>query len=90
MISQYNSKPPRMSNLMMIVRKELRINGVLVNNMPPEYVEEFYSKVPRWIANGQMKYLEDATKGLEYAGHALLDVQKGKNNGKSVVVVADE
>ena len=46
--------------------------------------------MPKKLASGEIKYTEDITRGLENAGHAILDVQTGKNKGKSVVVVAEE
>jgi NADPH-dependent curcumin reductase CurA len=39
------------------------------------------------LARGEINYWEDVTHGLEKAGEALL---VGKNNGKSVINVAQE
>ena len=76
----------------MIFARELKLSGFIVNNptLVEKYDEEFYREVPRRIASGEVRYSEDATRGLENAGHAILDVQTGKNKGKSVVVVAEE
>jgi len=90
MISQYNSAPYALQNLMHIVRSELHLHGFVVGTHLPKYREEFYREVPAKIARGEIKYIEDAKKGLEWAGHAILDVQQGKNHGKSVVIVAEE
>ena len=46
--------------------------------------------VPPRVASGEIKYKEHVVRGLENAGQAILDVQMGRNFGKSVVVVADE
>ena len=42
------------------------------------------------IANGEIKYNEDVKYGLENAMEAILDVQKGVNKGKSIIVVSQE
>lgn len=90
MISQYNSEPAKVNNLMQIVAKELKIFGFIVSSLLPKYRAEFYATVPRWLAEGKLKYLEDAKHGLALAGEAILDVQSGKNHGKSVVIVAED
>ncbi|GJE91329.1 NADP-dependent oxidoreductase [Phanerochaete sordida] len=90
MISQYNSAPYTVQNLMAIVRNELHLHGFIVGSHLPKYRDEFYREVPGKIARGEIQYIEDAKKGLEWAGHAILDVQQGRNHGKSVVIVSEE
>jgi NADPH-dependent curcumin reductase CurA len=51
--------------------------------------QEFYSKIPKWIASGELKVKEDVTKGLEKAAEALIGIFQGKNFGKAVVQIAD-
>lgn len=77
-------------NLSEIFAKEVKIFGFLVLSLLPKYVDEFYREVPKKLASGELKYLEDRTIGLENAGKALMENQQGKNMGKSVVIVADE
>lgn len=89
MISGYNSQAPPVKNLMKIIEREIRISGFLVFSLLPKYAEEFYGEVPRRIANGEFRYLEDTKKGLRYAGDAIYEVQAGKNHGKSVIQVAE-
>ncbi|OSD00543.1 NAD-P-binding protein [Trametes coccinea BRFM310] len=91
MISQYNTTDPYpIKNLMHIVAKELTINGFIVGTIRPKYEEWFYSTWPKRVASGEIKYKEDRVRGLENAGKAIVDVQSGRNFGKSVVIVADE
>ena len=90
MISSYNGQAPSVNNLNAIVAKQLKIFGFLVFMLHWKYMEEFYQVVPKQIAAGVYRYTEDITRGLQYAGHAILDVQSGKNKGKSVVLVAEE
>ena len=75
---------------MSIVAKEIKISGFLVFSLYPKYSQWFYEEVPQRIASGELKYIEDIKKGLEFAGHAIEDVQRGRNFGKSVVLVAEE
>ncbi|THU92859.1 NAD(P)-binding protein [Dendrothele bispora CBS 962.96] len=56
----------------------------------PKYNSEFNEIVPKWVLEGNMKYTEDQTQGLEFGGGALLELQIGKNTGKKVVVVVEE
>lgn len=76
---------------MNIVGKRLSVNGFIVSDhMTPENANEFYNTIPAMIANGEIVFLEDKKYGLENVGEAILDVQRGKNHGKSVIVVAEE
>jgi NADPH-dependent curcumin reductase CurA len=55
-----------------------------------KYSAEFDKVFPKLIKDGKIKYTEDITRGLENIGEAILAQQKGQNNGKSVVIVAEE
>ncbi|KAF4581546.1 hypothetical protein EYR40_009831 [Pleurotus pulmonarius] len=92
MISQYNKTSPYgVKNLMNIIAKRLSIHGLLIfDHMTPENAKEFYDTVPAMIAKGDIVFLEDKKYGLDQVGEAILDVQSGKNRGKSVIVVAEE
>ncbi|EMD32975.1 hypothetical protein CERSUDRAFT_118403 [Gelatoporia subvermispora B] len=91
MISQYNTSDPYpVKNLIQIVGKQLKIHGFIVFSMHDKYQDEFYREVPRRVAAGEIKYQEDITRGLDKVSEAILDVQTGKNQGKKVIVVADD
>ncbi|KAL0569942.1 hypothetical protein V5O48_012017 [Marasmius crinis-equi] len=78
-------------NLWAVFGRSLHIHGFVVYDLStPELEEEFYNLVPKKLASGEWKHREDITRGLENAGQAILDVQKGTNFGKKVVIVADE
>lgn len=66
------------------------MNGFLVVDLADKYEEEFYKTIPHMLATGQLKYKEDIWRGLEYAGDAILSILKGTNNGKTVILVAEE
>ena len=77
-------------NLFNIIVLELRIQGLLVYSLRGKYAKEFQSDfVPR-VSKGEIKYKEHLVRGLENGGEAIVDVQKGRNLGKVVVVVADD
>ena len=88
MISGYDSEAPPVQNLVEIINKELQICGFVVTSLRPKCVQAFYSEIPARIASGELKYTEEVTEGLENSGEAILDIQSGKNKGKSVVRVA--
>ena len=91
MISSYNTKEPyNVKNLQQLVWREITFNGFLAATLMPKYDDEFYATMPARVAKGEIKYKEHVVRGLENAGEALLDVLKGGNFGKSVVIVADE
>lgn len=79
-----------LQNLIAVFSKSLTIRGFIVGNLDAQYANEFYREVPAWVAGGQVKYVEDVTRGLEGVGQAIADLQMGKNKGKSVIVLADQ
>ncbi|KAF5360148.1 hypothetical protein D9758_011340 [Tetrapyrgos nigripes] len=91
MISGYNSggQPVSMKNLMKIVSNQIDMHGFIVSRLFSKYNKEFNEVIPKLIKEGKIKHNEDLTKGLEFGGEALLDVQVGNNTGKKVVVVAE-
>ncbi len=91
MISNYNTDEPyNVKNLQQLVWREITFNGFLVASLLPKYDDEFYATMPGRVARGEIKYKEHLVKGLENTGQALLDVLRGNNFGKSVIVVSEE
>jgi NADPH-dependent curcumin reductase CurA len=76
----------------MVVAKRLKLQGFIVSDSfkDPSFLKGFYSKVPQWIANGEIKIKEDVTKGLEQAPEALVGIFQGKNFGKAVIQIVDD
>ena len=92
MISQYNKPDAHgIRNLPFIIGKRLKLEGFIILDKAKDesFNKEFYSKVPKWIANGELKIKEDVTKGLEQAPEAIAGMFQGKNFGKAVVQIAD-
>ena len=90
-ISSYNTSAPYgVKNLQLLVWREVHLYGFLKTRLEPKYSEEFFSTVPPRVAKGELKYKETVVRGLENAAQAIVDIQKGENFGKSIVIVADE
>ncbi|KAK8571458.1 hypothetical protein V6N13_047147 [Hibiscus sabdariffa] len=87
MISQYNRPQPEgIHNLMTIVYKRVRIEGLAVFDYYPQY-SEFLDFILPYIREGKVKYVEDIVEGLENAPAALIGLFSGRNVGKQVVVL---
>lgn len=89
-ISGYNGALYPVSNFGIVFEREITIYGFLFARLFAKYKDQFFAEIPKRIASGEFKHKEDFTYGLENAGQAIYDVQVGKNQGKSVVVVAKE
>ncbi|KAF5377333.1 hypothetical protein D9757_008008 [Collybiopsis confluens] len=90
-ITQYNGEEQYgIKNMQKVLQNRLTVNGVLVFDHHARYQEEFYNVIPRKLASGELKYSEDITRGLEKGGEAILEVQKGLNTAKKVIIVADD
>ncbi|KAL7317748.1 hypothetical protein PS15m_004059 [Mucor circinelloides] len=88
MISQYNTTEPYgVRNLIQVVSKSLEIRGFIVSDSP-EMKEPFRKDMTKWLQEG-MEYRESVAEGIEKAPQALIDVLKGANFGKQVVVLKD-
>jgi NADPH-dependent curcumin reductase CurA len=55
-----------------------------------KHEDDFYENMTKAVSAGEIKYTEHVYRGLESAGQAILDVQTGKNEGKAVIIVAEE
>ncbi|KAJ6488877.1 hypothetical protein C8R45DRAFT_993083 [Mycena sanguinolenta] len=89
-ISGYNTGHQGVRNLNQLYGKSATMYGVLVFRLEAKYDKEFYEVIPPALASGELKYMEDVSRGLETVGDMILRVQEGRNTGKAVVVVAEE
>ncbi|KAJ7841480.1 hypothetical protein B0H14DRAFT_2586869 [Mycena olivaceomarginata] len=86
----YNNAPLPMKNPGLIFAKCLHLHGFLILDIGPEQAAAFQAEVVPKLANGEFKFIEDVTRGLDKVGNVLLAVQKGTNTGKAVVLVAEK
>ncbi|KZT52606.1 alcohol dehydrogenase [Calocera cornea HHB12733] len=85
-ISEYNDESRYgIKNTWEMVYKDIKMQGFYVFTYEEQYADEFYSTVPKMVADGKIKYTEDITVGLENAGEVLLKVLNGKNVGKAIL-----
>ncbi|MEO0753565.1 MAG: NADP-dependent oxidoreductase [Pseudomonadota bacterium] len=88
-VSQYNaSAPVGPRNLPgLVVVKRLRMEGFIAMDFPDKDAEA-QADLSRWVADGQIKVIEDIVEGLENAPRALIGLLAGDNRGKRLVRVA--
>ncbi|KAJ7017827.1 hypothetical protein C8F04DRAFT_1278731 [Mycena alexandri] len=90
-ISGYNSAQETSKMFHHINAKALHVHGIIMAHLPlMKYLPEFYATIPAQLANGELKYTEEVTRGLDKVGDVILAVQKGTNKAKAVVLVAEE
>jgi NADPH-dependent curcumin reductase CurA len=86
-VSQYNAERPEPSfhpGLLIVFRAKMQ--GFLVS----DYVHRFGEAIPklaRWVANGDIRYREHVTEGLENAPRAFIGMLNGENRGKALVKI---
>jgi NADPH-dependent curcumin reductase CurA len=84
-VSQYNLERPEPTfhpGLLIVYRA--RMQGFLVT----DYVHRFGEAIPRlarWVMNGDIRYRETVTEGLENAPRAFIGMLNGENRGKALV-----
>ncbi len=90
MVSQYNAREVAPGpNLMAVVGKRLRIQGLIVSDKPERFAE-WRALAGPWVAEGSLRYREDVIDGLENAPAALIGILGGRNFGKLLVRVGKE
>jgi NADPH:quinone reductase len=84
-VSQYNLERPEPTfhpGLLIVYRA--RMQGFLVT----DYAHRFGEAIPRlarWVMNGDIRYRETVTEGLENAPRAFIGMLNGENRGKALV-----
>ncbi|MGP3685897.1 NADP-dependent oxidoreductase [Streptomyces sp. IBSNAI002] len=85
-IAHYNDTEaaPGPRNLMQVIGKRLRLQGILVNDhagLQPQFVQD----VAGWLRSGELRYDETVVDGVENAASAFLGMLRGDNTGKMIV-----
>jgi NADPH-dependent curcumin reductase CurA len=92
-ISQYNAVtapaganwvPVLMRN---VLSKRMTLRGFIVSDFFARRAE-FSAEMPKWVADGKIKYREYVIDGLENAPRGLAGLLRGENFGKTLVRVA--
>jgi NADPH:quinone reductase len=88
-VSLYNAERPEPTfhpGLLVVYRA--RMEGFLVFDYAHRY-DEAAGRLARWVANGDIRWREDITDGLENAPRAFIGMLNGENRGKALVTVAE-
>src|SRR6266516_3415357 len=88
-VSLYNAQRPEPTfhpGLLVVFRA--RMEGFLVFDYAHRY-DEAAGKLAHWVANGDIRWREDVTEGLENAPQAFIGMLSGENRGKTLVKVAE-
>jgi NADPH-dependent curcumin reductase CurA len=91
MISMYNAiqPAPGPTNLANIIIKQLIMQGFIVSDHFDK-IEQFYSDMGKWIAEGKIKWKETVADGIENAPKAFIGLFKGENFGKMIVNIGPD
>jgi NADPH-dependent curcumin reductase CurA len=91
MIEHYNDTTPRPgpSNLMVIIGKNLRLQGFIVSNHFDQ-MPHFLGEAAGLIKAGKLKWQETVEHGLENAPKAFLNLFSGGNTGKMLVKIGSD
>jgi hypothetical protein len=85
-VSQYNLAEPELAprNLAFLIVFRARLEGFLVSDYAHRFPEGL-QRLGRWLAEGELRYREDVTEGLENAPAAFIGMLRGENRGKTLV-----
>lgn len=75
------------SNYMQLAFKRARMEGFIFLDFVPQFPQAFY-QILTWVQNGDIRYEETISSGLEMAPAALAGLFKGCNLGKQLVQLA--
>jgi NADPH:quinone reductase len=88
-VSQYNlDRPAPTFHPALLIVFRARMEGFLVTDYAHRY-DEGIARLARWVANGDLRWDEHVTDGLENAPRAFIGMFHGENRGKALVKVAD-
>jgi NADPH-dependent curcumin reductase len=88
MIHDYNSTDRYgVKNLISAVGNRIRLEGFIVSDQV-QFWPEALGQLAGWVRDGQIKFRETVTDGLENAPAAFIGLFKGENIGKQVVKIA--
>lgn len=72
-----------------VLTKSLLLRGFIQQEFVDSLQADFLRDMTAWVREGQVRYLEDVTKGFEHTPEAFIGMLEGRNFGKTIVQVAD-
>jgi NADPH-dependent curcumin reductase CurA len=91
-VSQYDAEGQAVGSRLvpgLLVVSRLRMEGFIVGDYEKQFPEA-EERLAHWVANGQLKVLEEVLEGLDAAPRALIGLLAGANTGKRMVRVAPD
>ncbi|KAF8321735.1 alcohol dehydrogenase [Clavulina sp. PMI_390] len=90
--SEYNGEEPYgVKHMDQVLKKRISMNGFLVGELVAEYGEDAWvNEYLPLIRDGKINFRIEEVHGLENLAAGLLKILKGENNGKGIVVVAED
>ena len=70
-----------------VLTKSLTVRGFIQSEFEREHHAQFLDDMAGWVKNGQVRYREDVTVGLEHTVEAFNGMLAGRNFGKVVIQV---
>jgi NADPH-dependent curcumin reductase CurA len=94
LIAHYNdteAKPPKWAASLMraVLTKRLTFRGFIVSDFAARHAD-FLRDMSQWVREGNVKYKEFVTEGLDSAPAAFMGLLKGANFGKQLVRVGPD
>jgi NADPH-dependent curcumin reductase len=95
LIAHYNAAGPEQGTdrlpllMQQILTKRLTFRGFIVGDFASQ-LPEFLADMGQWVHEGQIKYKEDITEGLENAPRELIGLLRGENFGKKIIRVSPD
>ena len=71
-----------------VLTKSLTVRGFIQSEFEREHFGEFVQEMSGWVRDGQVRYREDVTEGLENVVEAFTGMLAGRNFGKALVKVS--
>jgi NADPH-dependent curcumin reductase len=78
---------PRVERHLLV--KRARMQGLLIFDYADRF-REGRERLASWVADGQLKYLEDILPGIEHAPDAIAGLYRGENQGKRLIQVSPD
>ena len=93
LVANYNATeapqgPDRLPGFMgNVLSRSLTVRGFIQDEFAKTHTADFRREMTAWVADGEVRYLEDVTDGLENTVEAFRGLLAGRNVGKALVRV---
>ena len=71
-----------------VLANSLTLRGFIQREFVPTLFDDFLRDMSTWVENGQVRYTEDVTEGLDRAPETFVGMLRGDNLGKTLIRVS--